>query len=297
MPLHGSIVALVTPFDEHGTLDEQALCALIDLHLRSGTAAIVLAGTTGESAALGVEERERLWTLAVEHVAGRVPVIAGTGAPGTRECLALSQRAAACGVDYLLVVTPYYLRTTQAGLDAHFRVLADADLPPQILYNVPSRTGVDLQVDTALSLMEHPQIVGIKEAVADAERIERLVQGSAGKWVLSGDDPSFVEAIGRGAHGVISVAANIVPTRIADLARTAAVDLDTARAEQHRLHDLYAALAFEPNPIPVKWMLHAQGWISPRLRLPLLPLSPALRGLCEQVALRAGAPRPESAAA
>ncbi|NND45607.1 MAG: 4-hydroxy-tetrahydrodipicolinate synthase [Xanthomonadales bacterium] len=271
---NGSIVALVTPMDQHGRLDISSLRRLIDFHLQSGTSALVVAGTTGESATLDHDEFIELVAAVTGHVAGAIPVIAGTGTASTTKSVEMTLRAAELKADAVLVVMPYYNRPTQSGLKAHFRAIADASSIPVILYNVPPRTGTDMAPDTALELAAHERIVGIKEAVADMARIQRLVgERPEGFCVLSGDDGSCAEAMSLGAEGVISVAANVDPRRMSALC-TAATAGDRERCGQldSELRELFAAMGIEPNPIPAKWALAEMGLIGPGIRLPLQTL-------------------------
>lgn len=268
----GSIVALVTPFaDGAEAVDGTVWRALVDWHVEAGTDGIVVAGTTGESATLTAGERDRLLAQALEAAGGRTRIVAGTGAASTRIAVAQSRRAAELGADAVLVVTPYYNRPPQRGLAAHFRRVADECPVPVILYNVPTRTAADLAPETVEALAGHPNIVAIKEAVADMERVARYAD--AGLTVLSGDDPTAWQALRHGASGVVSVAANVVPRAMARLCRLARSG-DTGHGERLRreLEPLFAFLAAEPNPIPVKWLLASAGRIGPELRLPLVPL-------------------------
>lgn len=268
----GSIVALLTPFEAGGErIDEPAWVRLLEWHVETGTSGIVVAGTTGESATLDADERDWLLQSALETVAGRCTVIAGTGASSTAVAVAQSRRAAALGADAVLVVTPYYNRPPQRGLLAHYRAIADASDVPVILYNVPTRTAVDIEPETALVLAEHPNIAAIKEAVADMDRVRSYAH--AGLAVVSGDDPSALEAMRNGAVGVISVATNIVPGLMARMCRLAAEDgFDGAGKINQRLEPLYRFLALESNPVPAKWLLSSAGRIGPELRLPLVEL-------------------------
>ncbi len=296
MNLSGSICALLTPFASDGSLDEAAVSGLVDWHLASGTRALVVAGSTGEAAMLEAEEYSRLLRLCVERVGGRVPVLAGTGAAGTARTLAQTKLAGDCGVDAALVATPYYVRPTQEGLYRHFSVLADRAELPIVLYNVPSRTACDLLPETVGRLCRHPQVIGIKEAVADPARMAELLSLRGGDFaVLSGDDGTACAAMLAGADGVVSVAANIVPrafARLCDLACSGRGD--EARALDARLQDLYDVLFCESNPIPAKWLLHRMGRMRPEPRLPLTTLSSAhharadavLAGLGDLVELR-----------
>lgn len=270
----GSIVALVTPFTDAGGIDFSALDRLVEFHLEHGTDGFVIAGTTGESAMLDRGEFRELLTAVVRRVDHAVPVLAGTGAAATRSAAEQTRVAADLGVDGALVVTPYYVRPNQAGLEAHFAAVAESSPLPLLLYNVPGRTAVDLLPETAARLAAHPRIAGIKEAVRDTQRIEDLVaRCGTGFTVLSGDDPSCLSAMRAGARGVISVAANVVPGPFHDLCK-AALDQDwpVAQAVNDRLQDLFGQLAVDTNPIPVKWALFEMGRIGPGIRLPLVAL-------------------------
>ncbi|NNE05468.1 MAG: 4-hydroxy-tetrahydrodipicolinate synthase [Xanthomonadales bacterium] len=272
--LAGSIVALVTPMDEQGRIDVGAFKRLLDLHCGNGTSAVVVAGTTGESPAIEKSEFQHLLSTAVSHLDGAIPVVAGTGSADTAKTTEMTRLAAELGADAALVVTPYYNRPPQAGLRAHFESVADAVEIPVVLYNVPARTGVDLSLETVIALAAHENIVGIKEALADIDKIKQLVEGCPGNFaILSGDDGSCCEAMFNGADGVISVAANVVPGKFSALCRYATSG-DTQNATQlnDELRELNAALALESNPIPVKWMLHEMGLIGTGIRLPLVPL-------------------------
>ena len=268
----GSIVALATPFgDDAERIDTTALNGLLKWHVDAGTAGIVVAGTTGESAALAPDERDLLLESALGFAGDDVAVIAGTGAASTDVAVARSRRAAELGAAAVLVVTPHYNRPPQRGLDAHFRAVADACPVPVILYNVPGRTAIDLEPDTVAGLAEHSNIVGIKEAIADMDRIRRYAD--AGLTVLSGDDQSALEAMKNGASGVISVASNVAPSSMARLCHLATIgDFDAAESLNRELEPLFQFLVLESNPIPVKWMLASAGRIEPSIRLPLVPL-------------------------
>ena len=276
MRLSGSITALATPFTAAGELDLDAWQRLLQSQVEGGTQGVVVAGSTGEAAALYEAEYEALLRTAVELVAGRIPVLAGTGLSNTAKTIELSRRAAALGADAALVVTPPYVRPTQAGLLAHYRALADDGALPIVLYNVPGRTGCDLLPETAAELASHDRIIGIKEARSEAARMEALLPLRGECFaVLSGDDPTAARALLTGADGVISVASNVVPAALHTLC-------DLARAGKHeqvkeldaRLQGLYDFLGVESNPIPVKAILALQG-IGHRdgLRLPLTPLA------------------------
>jgi 4-hydroxy-tetrahydrodipicolinate synthase len=272
----GSICALATPF-RADALDLDAFASLIEYQLGAGTQALVVAGSTGEAHALDQAEYDRVLAFAVERVAGRVPVLAGTGTANTRKTINATRRAHSLGVDAALVVTPYYVRPTQEGLLRHFSEVAEQGGLPVVLYNVPSRTGCDLLPETVARLATHARIIGIKEACGDAARVAALVPLKNPEFsILSGDDPSCAEAMLAGAEGVISVAANVVPVELRALCDAAlAGDVALARTLHTSLTALFELLGAEPNPIPVKWCLHQLGIGTSDLRLPLLPLSPA----------------------
>jgi len=275
----GSIAALVTPFSDDGRVDFAALERLVDFHLDQGSDGLVIAGTTGESATLTKSETKDVLTAVIRRVAGAIPVLAGTGSAATAVAVEQTRQAADLGADGALIVTPYYIRPTQAGLEAHFTAIAQASDIPIVLYNVPSRTAVDLLPPTVERLSGHPRIVGIKEAKNEAGRIDELVaRCGAGFKVLSGDDPSCLAAMQRGAAGVISVAANVAPGLMHRLCAVAR-EQDWSAAEQlnGRLQALYDVLALETNPIPVKWALFEMKRIGPDIRLPLTPLDPVHR--------------------
>ncbi|UNK43520.1 4-hydroxy-tetrahydrodipicolinate synthase [Luteimonas sp. S4-F44] len=278
MRLSGSITALATPFSPSGALDRSAWKRLVDAQLAAGTQGLVVAGSTGEAATLEDEEYDWLIADTVARVAGRVPVLAGTGQPGTSKTVALTRRAAALGIDAALVVVPAYVRPTQTGLDAHFRAVADDGDVPVVLYNVPGRTGTDLLPETVAGLAAHPRIVGIKEAHNGQARMQALLALQGEEFsVLSGDDPTAARAMLAGADGTISVISNIVPAafrRLCDLARAGRVD--EAVAWDAQLQPIHAFSGIEPNPIPVKAVLARQGF-GHGLRLPLTPLAEAHR--------------------
>jgi 4-hydroxy-tetrahydrodipicolinate synthase len=270
----GSIVALVTPMQADGSVDWAGLERLLDMHLEAGTAAIGAVGTTGESATLSVPEHCEVIKHCVRHVAGRIPIVAGTGSNSTREAIELTSAAAAAGADACLLVTPYYNRPTQRGLFEHFKALAEAVAVPQILYNVPGRTAVDMDNETVERLAELDNVVGIKDATGDLDRGRDLVRrcGEA-IAIYSGDDPTAMELILAGGHGNISVTANVAPSQMADLCRLAAAgDRAGAEAVNDKLSGLNRALFLEANPIPVKWALYHRGLIGDGIRLPLTVL-------------------------
>jgi 4-hydroxy-tetrahydrodipicolinate synthase len=285
----GSIPALVTPMRDDGAIDFAAWDALLDFHLRAGTDGVVVGGTTGESPVLEGSELEALVRRAKARVGGRIPVIAGSGTNGTARSIALSKAAEAAGADALLVVTPYYNKPTQEGLFRHFTAVADAVSVPVILYNVPGRTACDMQADTVARLSRHPRIAGVKEATGDIGRGEAILRLSRPGFVLlSGDDPSAAELIRRGAQGVISVTANVAARAMHELcAAGLAGRHDEAAVLNERLVPLHKALFVESNPIPVKWAVHRMGLIGPAIRLPLTPLSIALRATVEAAMVEA----------
>ena len=276
----GSNVALVTPMRADGVIDEPALDRLVEYHIRNGTNGIVAVGTTGESATLDVEEHCAVIGRVVEVAAGRVRVIGGTGANATAEAVHLTSRAKELGADGCLLVTPYYNRPTQEGLYRHFRTVSEEVDIPQILYNVPGRTACDMLPTTVERLAVLPNIVGIKEASGDIGRIHELVARCGSDFlVLSGEDHMSLDTMLAGGHGVISVTANVAPAAMREMCDLALRgDAQGARAVDARLRDLHAALFLESNPIPVKWALHDMGLIPSGIRLPLIPLSEALRG-------------------
>lgn len=292
--LQGSIVALITPMDSQGRIEFQRLPALLDFHLGRGSAGIVVAGTTGESATLEPAEADRLLEQVVRHVDGRVPVLAGTGVTATAATVARTRRAGELGADAALVVTPAYYRPTQRGLLAHYRAVADASNVPVVLYNVPGRTAVDLLPETSAALAGHSRIVGLKEAVPGADRI-RALRALCGPdfLLLSGDDDTAGEAMLAGADGVISVAANLAPALMARLAdRARAGDEAGVQALQTQLVPLFEQMSVETNPIPVKWGAYEMGLAGPGIRLPLQPLTeqlrPALAAALEALDLESG---------
>ena len=279
-PLQGSLVALVTPMEADGSLDFDALGGLIEWQIESGTDGIVSVGTTGESATVSVPEHLEIIEKTIEFVDGRVPVIAGTGGNSTQEAVELTQKASELGADYVLIVTPYYNKPNQEGLFQHFIKIADTVEIPQILYNVPSRTACDLRPETVIRLANHQNIVGIKEALDDSERLSELISVSQSisdqkKFlVFSGDDSSFNSFMANGGDGVISVAANVVPKHISQICSLNLSDqLDDAKELNAVFQNLYELLFIESNPIPVKWMLNKMGRIQSGIRLPLIPFN------------------------
>ena len=270
----GSFTALVTPFTDQGGIDLEAYDRLLDFQLEQGSDGLVVAGTTGESAALLQDEFAALLERAVERVDGRVHVIAGTGGAATGRTLEQTLLAADLGADAALVVTPYYVKPPQRGLAAHFSTVADASPIPVVLYNVPGRTSVDMQPETTAELSEHPNIVGIKEAVGNTERVERLVELCPQDFcILSGDDPTCLASMKLGTDGVISVASNAAAAHMRAMT-AAALRCDWEEADElnTRLSPFFAALALETNPIPVKWAVYAMGLAGSAIRLPLAEL-------------------------
>jgi 4-hydroxy-tetrahydrodipicolinate synthase len=286
----GSIPALVTPMRQDGAIDFGAWDRLLDFHLDAGSDAVVVGGTTGESPALERAELEDLVRSARRRLAGRIPLIAGSGTAGTAKSVALSRSAEAAGADALLVVTPYYNRPTQEGLYRHFTAIAAAVSIPLVLYNVPGRTACDLLPETVGRLSQHPRIVAIKEATGSVERGEEVLRVSRpGFLLLSGDDATAARLMRAGACGVISVTANVAPRVMHEMCATA---LRNAHEEAGRLDatlaPLHEKLFVEPNPIPVKWAVHRMGLIGPAIRLPLVPLSEPNRPVVEAAMRAAG---------
>ena len=276
--LQGSIVALVTPMDEDGSIDWQSFKDLIEWHINSGSAGLVVVGTTGESATLDVAEHVQVIENSVKTADGRIKIIAGTGANSTKEAVYLTNSAKSAGADAALLVTPYYNRPSQEGLYRHYSYIADEVHIPQILYNVPSRTGCDLLTETVLKLVPHDNVIGLKDATGDLVRLEEALSGlkklERNDFILySGDDPTATQFMLKGGSGTISVTANVVPSRIAEICTQAlsgegriAIKLDL------ELKELNEVLFIESNPIPVKWILNRLGRIPGGLRLPLVEL-------------------------
>ena len=286
--IQGSLVALVTPMFEDGSLDWDALDRLVDWQIEQGTDGLVAVGTTGESATLDVAEHSRVIARVIARTAGRVPVIAGTGANSTREAIELTETARKLGADAALLVTPYYNKPTQQGLYEHYRALAEAVDLPQMLYNVPGRTGVDMHNDTVLRLADIQNIFAIKDATGDLTRGKDLIDRLAGRMaVFSGDDATAWQLIGLGARGNVSVTANIAPQQMHQICQAALRgDLATAEQLNAQIDILHRVLFCESNPIPVKWALHAMGRMTTGIRLPLTVLAESEQPLLQQ-ALRA----------
>jgi len=288
--IKGSIVAIVTPMHEDGSLDLAALRALIDFHVAEGTDAIVVVGTTGESPTVDVEEHQLLIAETIKHVARRIPVIAGTGGNSTREAIELAEFARQAGANASLTVVPYYNKPTQEGLYRHFQAIAEAVDMPHILYNVPGRTVADMSNDTVLRLAQIPNIVGIKDATASIERGSDLLQRAPEDFAIySGDDASALALLLLGAHGTISVTANVAPRLMHEMCAAALNgEIVKAREINYRLLGLHRNLFVEANPIPVKWAVARMGRINNVLRLPLTPLSDGAQGAVEAAMRQAG---------
>jgi 4-hydroxy-tetrahydrodipicolinate synthase len=281
---NGSIVALVTPFTEQGEVDLASLEGLVDFHLENGSDGLVIAGTTGESATLSRAEFAVALRRVVERVSGRIPVLAGTGSASTAVAIEQTRNAGENGADGALVVTPYYNKPPQSGLEAHFTAVADESDLPVVLYNVPSRTTVDLLPATVARLSSHSRIVGIKEAVPEPGRIEELLARCGPEFtILSGDDLSCLVSMKHGAKGVVSVAANVAPRLMHELCEAAAQG-DWAESDRidGRLQALFSVLMIETNPIPVKWALFEMGLIGRQIRLPLTGLNNQFRNQVRQ---------------
>ena len=270
----GSIVALVTPMNSDGSVDVRNFRNLLDFHVDNKTDGIVILGTTGECPTIDFDEHTFLVKEAVSHISGKIPVIAGTGANSTKEAIYLTQSAKEVGADACLLVTPYYNKPNQKGLFEHYKAINDAVDIPQILYNVPSRTGCDLKNETVISLSQLSNIIGIKDATGDLERINFLKNKVEENFIfISGDDLSFLEYMKRGGQGVISVTANITP----DLMHTICShilkeDVEKAENINEKLRSLHKAMFIDSNPIPVKWLLNHLGLIKQGIRLPLVEL-------------------------
>lgn len=275
--LHGSLVALVTPMNSNGDIDFNSLEKLIEWHIANDTNGIVSVGTTGESATLTVDEHLKVIEHTVKCVNGRIPVIAGSGSNSTAQAIETTTESHRIGADFSLLVTPYYNRPNQKGLIEHYIKIADECNINQILYNVPSRTGCDILPETVEVLSKHQNIIGIKEAVNNQKRINELVkiskQSREDFLIFSGDDESFFNLITSGGHGVISVAANVIPKSISDICKLIIEEkIEEANEINKKYQNLYDLLFIESNPIPVKWILFKMGFIQNSLRLPLVNL-------------------------
>ena len=277
--IQGSIVAIVTPMFEDGGVDWKSLEKLVEWHIQQGTHSIVAVGTTGEASTLSMEEHIKVIQEVIRVANKRIPIIAGTGANSTREAIELTQAAKDVGADAALLVTPYYNKPTQEGLYQHYKAIAEAVEIPQILYNVPGRTGVDMQNETVIRLADVKNIVGIKDATGDIPRGKALINGLNGKIaVYSGDDATAWELILLGAKGNISVTANVAPKQMSEVCE-AALAGEQAKAQDlnQQIANLHNILLCESNPIPVKWALHEMGYIGTGIRLPLTPLAEQYR--------------------
>jgi 4-hydroxy-tetrahydrodipicolinate synthase len=290
-PIRGSIVALVTPMLDDGSVDYPALRKLIDWHIAEGTDCIGVVGTTGESPTVSVEEHCEIIRVSVEQAAKRVPIMAGCGANSTREAIALAKFAKQVGADCQLQVVPYYNKPTQEGQYQHFKAIAEAtgDLPI-VLYNVPGRSVADMAHDTVLRLAEVPGIVGIKEATGNIERAQWLIKEAPKSFsIYSGDDPTAVALMLCGGHGNVSVTANVAPRLMHELCMAAiAGNVQKAMEIQLKLLPLHKALFVESNPIPVKWAVARMGLCKTALRLPLTPFTQANQPALERVMQTAG---------
>jgi 4-hydroxy-tetrahydrodipicolinate synthase len=276
-PIVGSIVALVTPMHEDGSVDYDGLRRLVDWHIAEGTDCIGVVGTTGESPTVSMEENCEVIRVAVEHARGRVPIMAGAGANNTREAIELTQFARQVGADCTLQVVPYYNRPSQEGIYQHFKAIAEAVDLPVVLYNVPGRTVADLLPETTLRLAQVPGIVGIKEATGNIERACQLIKHAPkGFSIYSGDDGTAVALMLLGGHGNVSVTANVAPRLMHELC-IAAIEGDVRRATalHLRLLPLHKQLFCEPSPAPAKWAMSQLGLCQPHVRLPIVPLTPA----------------------
>lgn len=287
---HGSIVALVTPFDEQDRIDYEALQRLVEFHVREGTNGLVIAGTTGESATLEKGEHAELVRRAVEMVAGRIPVIAGTGSNSTRQTVDLSLEVSDAGIDGYLLVVPYYNKPVQEGLYQHFRTIADAVDKPVMLYNVPGRTVADILPETVARLAEHPNIFGLKDATGDMGRMKehQALLPDDFKY-YSGDDFTTLEFLRLGGHGVVTVSGNVAPRQVSQMCQSIVDgDIEKAREMDENLQPLNAALFVESNPIPVKWALNQMGLISSAIRLPLTVYASEFHGQMKDAMKTAG---------
>ena len=287
--LQGSIAALVTPMETEGDINWECLKDLIEWHIASNTSGLVIVGTTGESATLDVAEHVQIIERSVDISSGRIKIIAGTGANSTKEAIYLTNAARSAGADASLLVTPYYNKPTQEGLYRHYMMIADEVSLPQILYNVPSRTGCDLLNETVIRVADHDNIVGLKDATGDLSRLEELLKLLEAKeigdfYLYSGDDPTATSFILKGGKGTISVTANIVPEIISEICKLSldgdsqgALDLDS------KLEELNEMLFVESNPIPIKWLLNRIGRISDGIRLPLSPFNHKYHNDAEEI--------------
>ncbi|WP_180163087.1 4-hydroxy-tetrahydrodipicolinate synthase [Acinetobacter sp. YH12069] len=289
--IQGSIVAIVTPMFEDGSVDWKSLEKLVEWHIKQGTNSIVAVGTTGEASTLSMAEHTQVIKEIIRVANKRIPIIAGTGANSTHEAIELTKEAKELGADAALLVTPYYNKPTQEGLYQHYKAIAEAVDLPQILYNVPGRTGVDMHNDTVIRLADIPQIVGIKDATGDVPRGQELIEGLKGKdmVVYSGDDATAYQLMGLGAQGNISVTANVAPKEMSEMCASAlAGDAVQAEQQNNTVANLHQILFCESNPIPVKWALHEMNLIETGIRLPLTPLAEQYRTPLREALITAG---------
>ncbi|MGY4829676.1 4-hydroxy-tetrahydrodipicolinate synthase [Sphaerotilaceae bacterium SBD11-9] len=289
-PIVGSIVALITPMQEDGSVDYDALRRLIDWHIAEGTDCIGVVGTTGESPTVSVEEHCEIIRVAVEQAAGRVPIMAGTGGNSTREAIELSRYAKKVGADCTLSVVPYYNKPSQEGIYAHFKAIAEAVDVPMVLYNVPGRTVADMLPETTLRLAHVPGVIGIKEATGNIERACTLIkQAPKGFSIYSGDDPTAVALMLLGGHGNVSVTANVAPRAMHELCKAAIAGRAKEAAQIHlKLLPLHKNLFIESSPTPTKWALSRLGKCGDTVRLPILPLTPSGQNAVEQALRESG---------
>ncbi len=288
--IKGSLVALITPMFDDGSVDFDGLKKLVDFHVEAKTDAIISVGTSGESATLDIPEQIDVIRKTKEFAAGRIPIIAGTGGNSTSEAMELTEKAAALGVEACLLVVPYYNKPTQEGLYQHFKYIAERVDIPQILYNVPGRTALDMHNDTVVRLSEVDNIVGIKDATADVPRVKDFLARCGNDFVLySGDDATTLDFIKMGGHGCISVTANVAPAKMHQMCVAALEgNMELAEKLNDELDGLHKELFAESNPIPAKWAVEKLGLISGGIRLPLTPFSAPLHGQLEQAMQRAG---------
>tara|TARA_B100001287_G_scaffold274596_1_gene280220 strand:- start:911 stop:1801 length:891 start_codon:yes stop_codon:yes gene_type:complete len=291
--LKGSFVALVTPMKRNGEIDLPALKELIEWHIASGTDGVVSVGTTGESATLNFNDHVKVLEKTISYIDNRIVAIAGTGANSTKEAIELNKAAGSIGYEFALSVTPYYNKPNQYGLEAHYKKIADSSNIKNILYNVPLRTACDLEPDTVNKLIDHENIIGIKEAVNNPERYKTLIEmaksSSKSFYILSGDDPTFFNFLKCGGDGVVSVAANVIPSQIARIVLNLhSGNLEEAAEINQRYKKLFELLFIESNPIPVKWMLEKMHKIEGGIRLPLTKLQEKNHASIENEMLKLG---------
>ncbi|GAB4567677.1 MAG: 4-hydroxy-tetrahydrodipicolinate synthase [Rhizobacter sp.] len=289
-PIVGSIVALITPMFEDGSVDYDALRRLIDWHIAEGTDCIGVVGTTGESPTVSVEEHCEIIRVAVEQARGRIPIMAGTGGNSTREAIELSRYAKKVGADCTLSVVPYYNKPSQEGIYAHFKAIAEAVDVPMVLYNVPGRTVADMLPETTLRLAQVPGVIGIKEATGNIERACTLIKNAPkGFSIYSGDDPTAVALMLLGGHGNVSVTANVAPRAMHELCKASIAGQAREAAQIHlKLLPLHKNLFVESSPTPTKWALSRLGHCGATVRLPILPLTPAGQSAVEQALRESG---------